>query len=1668
MKKIGILVLFVITILFSTTVRSQILFTNFSEGFENGGSIPTNWTTEYVKGNADWVFQYGGFTTTPGYPLSKKPMHPHSGNFNAMFQLQSLSSEATKIITPQITGLKTYGIHPMLKFWNAQGYFHSTDQLRVYYKTAKDSAWVLLAAYTDPTETPDSVYWVERDIYLPTSRISDTYYLAFEGTTKWGYGTCIDDVSIIETGTAPKALKSVSYRQPSTAPVAIGSKYNQILRTDIKVTGNTGSLKLNSLAIEGLNTRNADIAANGIKLYYTTDSTFTPDVQLGTAQNFSGKTATFSSLNYELPYGASYLWVSYDIDSAAIPGDTLDVIVRKNSLNINGTTYPASDVSPQGARPLFETIFMDDFETNKGWTLSGEFQIAAPQGLGGSTGNSDPSVAFNGFKILGTDLTGLGTYPGDYEENLDDRAYQAISPTINLKYYNNLQLSFFRWLNIDHNDQVTIDYSTDNGTNWTQLWRNDGIMIESKWNQQIFSLPADLERKPQTKFRFTLGPSDGFWQFSGWNIDNFVLIGDHINSDVGVTQWISPKEACSMSSASYPTVKVTNFADATSKSIIPIWISLDNGATYLKDTLFHAIPKDSSYIFTFHKPVDFSKPDIYNVIVKTAVIGDKGPENDSISIPFYSFPTHSIPFANNFDGAKVIWKSEGKNDTWQWGTPGGAIMDPVPSYPNVWATQLDGEYYSNDSSWVTSPCFDFTNIDKPIIGFQFWNQSEIGKDGTVLQYSTDGGTSWQDVPKHSYSQWNWNWYNDNNISALHGQGWDTLTVDWLRARQFLPSDVVNKTQVRFRFKFQSDNTNENNTFYKGFAFDNFRLYNAPHDAGVVSIDNIAASECQSPNLKNLTVTIKNYGVRNLNVNDTIIVGVTVNGGTQVTDTFTLPSAILVGQSKQFALHKAVPIVNAGNYVVKAFTKIDMEQYFYGTNNDTATLSFTVKPNPVTNLPVAISSARPDTVVIKAYQGSNYAYNWEYGGSNVSNSNSVPVKNGAQVRIGDFHLTVTDNTPGNGCITLDTITFGLLNSDVGVSRILEPVTNCGYSASFRPVVRIKNFGTDTLLGNTTIPLQTRLTKDGFAGSTLNDSYVTVGKLKPGDSIDVTLNNPVDLTAAGNYVFMVRSALSNDLTTSNDSSYNSFEIYGYPSMDLGSDVYIQDLTYTLKAPGGYDSYLWGDGSKADTLVVTKTGTYRVTVTNSNGCQTNDSIRVTISVHDLAIKRVISPVSYCTKSGQSTISLKLMNNGTDTIKTADNPVISYTLNGGSVVSQNLSLPSSGLYPGDSVTFTFSSTVDIHTPSTYTFRFNAHMDDDLRRANDSMVSVVNVYANPLISLGKNNIVHALEYKLTPGNTYASYVWQDNSTDSVFTITKATMSSNNIYSVTVTDANGCTDRDTVHIYFYVDDLKLDSLIVPNQFCNQSTALKVKVSNVGTETYKDKSGLIISYILNGDTVLQAFTVSLKPDSSTYFTFGTPLSSGKLGNNTILASISMIGDINKHNDTLSTSFNVNDAPSINFAGTLNDTLKVTSYPVTLDPGSGTGYSYLWFDGSTSQTYTATSNKWYAVTVSKGSCSIKDSVLVTNGTPVLLITGSNKDAKVFPNPARELLYVELSVPEGDDIMYELITASGVTAKSGKLSARTKSPQTINIGDLQSGIYYIRMYRKDWAAIEKIIVK
>ncbi len=174
-----------------------------------------------------------------------------------------------------------------------------------------------------------------------------------------------------------------------------------------------------------------------------------------------------------------------------------------------------------------ETIWSDDFEENSGWLMSGEFEIGAPQGLGGEYGNPDPIVAYGGTKVLGVDLFGSGNFPGDYENNLGNREYTAISPTIDCSSFLDVQLSFMRWLNVEQPayDHAYIDVSNDDGTTWIEIWTNTSVITNNSWNQATYDLSSIVDLQSNVRILFSIGSTDGAWQYSGWNIDDLLISG---------------------------------------------------------------------------------------------------------------------------------------------------------------------------------------------------------------------------------------------------------------------------------------------------------------------------------------------------------------------------------------------------------------------------------------------------------------------------------------------------------------------------------------------------------------------------------------------------------------------------------------------------------------------------------------------------------------------------------------------------------------------------------------------------------------------------------------------------------------------------------------------------------------------------------------------------------------------------------------------------------------------------------------------------------------------------------------------------------------------------------------------------------------------------------------
>ncbi len=165
-----------------------------------------------------------------------------------------------------------------------------------------------------------------------------------------------------------------------------------------------------------------------------------------------------------------------------------------------------------------------DFEAGApGWTLTGDWEAAAPQGLGGSSGQPDPSLAYNNLGILGNDLTGQGGNPGDYEHSTSQF---ADSPTADASSWTNTRLLLYRQLNARSDDSAVLSVMKRNKE--TVLWSSPGTVTESGWSTMALDVSATVDGARNVRFRFEMiaddqGPFGDDGIASGWNIDDVIV-----------------------------------------------------------------------------------------------------------------------------------------------------------------------------------------------------------------------------------------------------------------------------------------------------------------------------------------------------------------------------------------------------------------------------------------------------------------------------------------------------------------------------------------------------------------------------------------------------------------------------------------------------------------------------------------------------------------------------------------------------------------------------------------------------------------------------------------------------------------------------------------------------------------------------------------------------------------------------------------------------------------------------------------------------------------------------------------------------------------------------------------------------------------------------------------
>jgi PKD repeat protein len=244
----------------------------------------------------------------------------------------------------------------------------------------------------------------------------------------------------------------------------------------------------------------------------------------------------------------------------------------------------------------------------------------------------------------------------------------------------------------------------------------------------------------------------------------------------------------------------------------------------------------------------YAVPGIYNVslTVQTNANPDLScPMTISKSVTIFSqfSPTTSNPYIENFNNNNGGWvngQTTAVPSSWQWtnSTVGSGRISGIDG--NCWRTFRGVsdlvQYNNSEQSFLESPCFDISSLDRPAINFDYWVHTRTGQDGVALLYTINDGTTW--IPLGNVGQ-GVDWYNINGITGLPGSGSPGLPngtvrgwsgdeqTQWRTARFVL--DPVKAAagvggRVRFRIVFGGLNFPIDNTDrFDGFAVDNIKI-----------------------------------------------------------------------------------------------------------------------------------------------------------------------------------------------------------------------------------------------------------------------------------------------------------------------------------------------------------------------------------------------------------------------------------------------------------------------------------------------------------------------------------------------------------------------------------------------------------------------------------------------------------------------------------------------------------------------------------------------------------------------------------------------------------------------------------------------------------------------------
>ncbi len=364
--------------------------------------------------------------------------------------------------------------------------------------------------------------------------------------------------------------------------------------------------------------------------------------------------------------------------------------------------------------------------------------------------------------------------------------------------------------------------------------------------------------------------------------DYTIEVASAANCDLTVSEWLTPGLFSSnLSNSEIISFSVTNVGlqDQTGFTVA---YSLDNGVSFVTETVNSTVVAGATYTHTFATPGDFSAIGDFTCVFQVNQACDANTNNNSDTVVVNNaFAQASFPYFESFDTQDPHGWVVGGGGTWQLGTPTTTNLNSASSPDSSWVTNLTGNYNASENSWVESPLFDMSSLSAPILEVNIRYYTENNYDGFRLEYTTDGGQNWNILGQLNDPLAS-NWYNSVSSSGpmSNTPRWTGNSGDWLNAKYniFEDSTLTAELQgaaVKFRFRFAADGS----VNYEGVAFDDFALYNLPQfDAKMHAIIQ-PAGQAVGGQLLDPIVVVRNLGMDTIT---TFTLSYQVDGGT-VTD-----------------------------------------------------------------------------------------------------------------------------------------------------------------------------------------------------------------------------------------------------------------------------------------------------------------------------------------------------------------------------------------------------------------------------------------------------------------------------------------------------------------------------------------------------------------------------------------------------------------------------------------------------------------------------------------------------------------------------------------------------------------------------------------------------------------